>query len=94
MRALMLRIYNPRPRIVSNWTVGVLSAHALAGLVLLALGMNNPKISIWLAEAAQTESVAPDLSPAHQTMIARPFDESPDHTHQLNMTAKSVTRYR
>lgn len=71
----MLRLYNPRPRIASNWTVGVLSAYLIAILVLVGLGMNTPEISVWLAEAAQTESVAPDVPPPVQTLIAQPFDE-------------------
>jgi hypothetical protein len=72
----MLRLYNPRPPepVVNwTWTIGILSAHGLALLALVCLAMINPKIPVWLSEAAEAQlgmSMAPTIAP--QTQIAQP----------------------
>jgi hypothetical protein len=56
----MLRLYNPRPpeRISWPWTVGTLSAYAFALLVLVWLAIANPKMSVWMSQAAEAELAA------------------------------------
>lgn len=72
----MLRLYNPRPRITSNWIAGVLVCYGIAVLGLVGLGSSTPDIVIWLTDAAQTEFVAPDQSAPPRTLIAQSVGES------------------
>jgi hypothetical protein len=72
----MIRLYNPRPpepRINWKWTVGVVSAHLIALLALIGLGILNPNIPIWISEAAEAE-LAAYVPPAEmlKTQIAQP----------------------
>jgi hypothetical protein len=72
----MLRLYNPRPpesRVNWKWTVGVVSAHVIALLALVGLGILNPGIPIWISEAAEAE-LAAYVPPAEmpRTQMAQP----------------------
>ncbi len=72
----MLRLYNarpPEPVVNWTWTVGILSAYGLAVLALVWLATINPKISVWITEAADAElamAVASVVAPT--TEIAQP----------------------
>jgi hypothetical protein len=71
----MLRLYNPRPpepRVNWKWTTGILSAHAVALLVLVGLAMINPKISTWIFEAVEAELVASVPPEVPKTQLAQP----------------------
>jgi hypothetical protein len=72
----MLRLYNPRPSepcVNWPWTIGTLSAYGFALLALVWLAIANPKISVWISEAAEAElaaAVPPAAAP--ETHIAQP----------------------
>jgi hypothetical protein len=72
----MLRLYNarpPEPPVNWPWTAGVLAAHGLALLALVGLAMANPRIPVWMAEAAQAElAAAVPAATAPMTQIAQP----------------------
>jgi hypothetical protein len=71
----MLRLYNarpPEPSVDWPWTAGVLAAHGLALLALVWLATVNPRIPVWMAEAAQAELAAAVPAAVPKTQIAQP----------------------
>ena len=62
-------------RFLWSWTAGILAAHGVILLVLIALVIRSPAASDWISQAVQAEFVGNPPPVIVPTQIARPDPE-------------------